>query len=95
VPNPNRSFFSHAPVCPQVRDALNREAEQKGQTLLQVFLGMDQSSDANLAPEELVAGLRKLKVRMTDEQEEELVRFADKDGDGEINFNEVNPTCVC
>lgn len=49
---------------------------------------MDQSSDANLAPEELKAGLRKLKVRMTEEQEEELVRFADKDGDGEINFNE-------
>jgi hypothetical protein len=102
-----------------VRDALNKEAESKGQTLLQVrvglrclcserfgivstqnslprspavpsqvFLGMDQSSDANLAPAELKAGLRKLKVRMTEEQEEELVRFADKDGDGEINFNE-------
>ena len=52
-----------------MRDALNREAEAKGQTLLQVFLGMDQSSDANLAPEELKAGLRKLKVRTTEEQE--------------------------
>lgn len=34
--------------------------------------------------------MAELKVKMTSEQEEQLLKFADRDGDGEINFNEVS-----
>lgn len=56
--------------------------------LAEVFTSFDKDSDGTVTIKEFRAGLRSLKVNVSDEMVEKLVGAMDRDGDGEIDYRE-------
>jgi Ca2+-binding EF-hand superfamily protein len=56
--------------------------------MLEAFQIFDQDGDGNISADELRQIMENLGERLTDEEVEDMVKEADTDGDGEINYKE-------
>ncbi|XP_031251490.1 calmodulin-like [Pistacia vera] len=68
-----------------VKKALECEAEEELREAFKVF---DKDQDGYICPNELRHGMLNLGEKLTDEEVEQMVREADLDGDGQVNYEE-------
>ena len=66
----------------------NTNEQEKEDELYEVFRIFDQDGNGLVSPSELKLGMMNIGERMTDQEVSDLIREADLDGDGHINFKE-------
>ena len=64
------------------------ENKENAQDLWDVFIVFDPSKNGAVSPDELSHCLKNLGEKFTQTEIEEMIREADLDGDGEMNYSE-------
>lgn len=64
------------------------EGEDESAELIAAFKVFDKDSNGTISPEELRQVMSSLGEQMTDEEIDEMIKAADTDGDGQVNYEE-------
>ena len=65
------------------------ELEGRGKDLLEAFQRFDANGDGKLSKQELTAGFKQMNIKLTRDEESELIAVLDADGDDEIDYGEL------
>jgi len=68
---------------------INSYCAQNNISLMDLFSKLDSDGSMSVSYEEFREGLKKAKIPISANQIEALIRYLDKDGDGEIDFSEL------
>ena len=88
VPAPEELSYDGATLVRDIRLTLGARGSLTIRGLAQMFKSMDNNRNKTLDAQELEMGLRDFGINLNSEQVAVLVKFFDKDGSGNINFNE-------
>ncbi|KAL6221660.1 hypothetical protein ACLB2K_005056 [Fragaria x ananassa] len=76
-----------------VRSVMTTKREQEDPELKRVFATFDKNSDGFITKQELKESLKNIRVFMSDEEVDEMVKKVDANGDGLIDFSEFCLLC--
>lgn len=88
VAAPVELSYDGATLVRDIRETLGARGSLTIRGLAQMFKSLDNNKNRSLDAEELESGLRDYGINLNSEQIRVLVKFFDKDGSGNINFNE-------
>jgi hypothetical protein len=88
VPAPEALSYDGATLVGDIRETLGARGSLTIRGLAQMFKSLDNNKNKSIDAEELESGLRDFGINLNTEQITVLVKFFDKDGSGNINFNE-------
>ena len=90
-------LFQHADqrnrLARRIGQKFQAELEGRGKDLIEAFKRFDTDGDGQLSQQELVEGLKQLRIRISKSEEKELMAVLDADGDGAIDFDELTDFC--
>ena len=84
----NNDTDSGRSVKNELLTALKNFLLEKRLRAVDLFNCLDKDKTQSVTPDEMLKGLRKLNIPLTDLQLKRLIRILDKDGDGGIDYGE-------
>ncbi|XP_019620314.1 PREDICTED: leucine-rich repeat-containing protein 74B-like isoform X2 [Branchiostoma belcheri] len=76
-------------IAQDVLTALRMHIEKRGLRMWDVFRAMDEDGSMTVSREEFRVGIRNTGIELEDEELDVLIDYLDKDGDGDIDYEEL------